>query len=150
MLRRKAKSLVVVHSVLFLCTGNSARSIVAEALLKEMSPESHRSQSAGSHPVGVVNPAALQLLEKYGHDVDHLRSKSWDEFCGDLAPSIDTVITVCDNAAGESCPVWNGSPVTLHWSLPDPAAVADNSARAEAFEAIYADLKDRIADLLRA
>lgn len=121
-----------MHSVLFLCTGNSARSIVAE-----------------SHPVGAVNPGALQLLEKQGHDIDELRSKSWDEFCGDQAPFIDTVITVCDNAAAESCPVWNGSPVTLHWGLPDPASVEDSVARADAFDAIYADLRRKISEFLK-
>ncbi len=114
-----------------------------------MSPERHRSYSAGSQPVGAVNPGALQLLQDHGHHTDAMRSKSWNDFCGDQAPSIDTVITVCDNAAGESCPVWKGSPVTLHWGLPDPAAIEDDAARAEAFEAIYADLSERIAEFLK-
>ena len=114
-----------------------------------MSPELHRSHSAGSHPVGVVNPGALQLLHDHGHNTDDLRSKSWDEFCGDPAPPIETVITVCENSAGESCPVWNGKPVTIHWGLPDPAAIEDSAARAQAFEAIYADLRQRIAGFLK-
>lgn len=138
-----------MHNVLFLCTGNSARSIVAEVLLNAMSPEVHHGYSAGSHPVGKVNQGALQLLKKHGHDPRNLRSKSWDEFCGDQAPSIDTVITVCDNAAAESCPIWNGSPETLHWGLPDPTAAAGGAAQAQAFEAAYANLRHRIAEFLK-
>lgn len=137
-----------MRNVLFLCTGNSARSIIAEATLRKLSPGNHRSFSAGSHPVGAVNPGALQLLQDHGYSTDDFRSKSWDEFCGNDAPSIDTVITVCDNAAGESCPLWNGSPQTLHWGLPDPAAVEDNAARRDAFEAIYAELQLRIMSFL--
>ena len=136
-------------NVLFLCTGNSARSVVGEVLLRDLGAASHQSFSAGSQPVGKVNPGANQVLQAHGHTTDGLRSKSWDEFTGADAPKIDTVITVCDNAAAESCPVWNGAPVTLHWGLPDPAGVADDDERAAAFEATYRALHERISKFLR-
>ena len=124
-------------NVLVLCTGNSARSILGEVLINELGGDKFRAFSAGSFPVGKVNPGALQKLRKEGHSVDGLASKSWDRFSGTDAPVIDIVITVCDNAAGESCPIWNGAPVTVHWGIPDPAADGD-------FDAAYARLRRRV------
>lgn len=105
--------------------------------------------SAGSHPVGQVNPGAIDKLAAEGHSVAGLASKSWDEFTGVGAPAIDLVVTVCDNAAGETCPVWNGSPVTLHWAVPDPAAFDDPDERRRAFDFAYDALRDRITGYLR-
>jgi arsenate reductase len=111
------------YTALFLCTGNSARSILAEALLNELGRGRFIAYSAGSHPNGVVNPFAIEYLAGIGLPVDGLRSKSWNEFAFDGAPRIDFIFTVCDQAAGEVCPFWPGRPMTAHWGVPDPAAV---------------------------
>jgi protein-tyrosine-phosphatase len=134
-------------SVLFLCTGNSARSILAEALLNRDGGGRFRAFSAGSFPKGAVHPMALELLRDKGFPLAGLRSKSWDEFAGAGAPVLDLVITVCDNAAGETCPVWPGHPARAHWGIADPAAVEGDGQRA-AFEETYRLLETRIADLL--
>src|SRR5205085_4486821 len=118
------------RNVLFLCTGNSARSILAEAILNRDGGGRFRAWSAGSFPKGAVHPMALALLAGHGVDKSGLRSKSWDEFLGDEAPVFDHVITVCDNAAGEVCPIWPGHPARAHWSIPDPAAVEGEGQRA--------------------
>ncbi len=133
------------HNVLFLCTGNSARSILAESILNRAGQGRLRGFSAGSFPVGQVNPFALALLEKLNHPVEALRSKSWDEFTADGAPRVDFVITVCDNAAGEVCPIWPGHPVNAHWGFPDPAAVEGSHTEKElAFAEVYKELTARI------
>ena len=131
--------------VLFLCTGNSARSILAEALLNALGNGRFAAHSAGSHPTGRVHPLALAALDEIGVPVHGPRSKSWDEFAAPGASPIDIVITVCDNAAGEVCPVWPGRPATAHWGLPDPAAVdGDEEKRRSAFLATALELKHRI------
>ncbi|MEM7432284.1 MAG: arsenate reductase ArsC [Pseudomonadota bacterium] len=135
-------------NVLFLCTGNSARSILAEVLLNARSIAGVTAYSAGSQPVGAVNPGAIEVLSKHGHEVADLRSKSWDEFAGASAPSVDFVVTVCNNAAGEQCPIWNGSPMVEHWGLPDPAAVDDDAERRQAFATTYDDLLSRVDDFM--
>lgn len=135
-----------VFNVLFLCSGNSARSILAEAILNHTGKGRFRAFSAGSFPSGTVNPFALELLQKHALPVADLRSKSWDEFAQPDAPAIDFVFTVCDNAAGEVCPVWPGTPVTAHWGVEDPAAVqgSDDDKR-KAFLTAYTQLQRRIA-----
>lgn len=132
-------------NVLFLCTGNSARSILAEALMNHLGKGRFRAFSAGSHPTGKVNPFAVKLLENQGLPVDDLRSKSWDEFGAPDSPPLDFVFTVCDNAAGEACPVWPGQPMTAHWGIEDPAAVEGADIQKEAaFVAAFRYLKTRI------
>ncbi|WP_300302635.1 arsenate reductase ArsC [Ferrovibrio sp.] len=134
-----------VYNVLFLCTGNSARSILAEAIMNEMGKGRFRAFSAGSMPKGQVHPAALDLLKQSGHPIDGLRSKSWDEFAEAGAPKMDFVFTVCDNAANEVCPIWPGQPMTAHWGLPDPAAVESSETEQRlAFADTYRMLRNRI------
>ena len=117
-----------VYNVLFLCTGNSARSILAEALLNVLGKGRFRAYSAGSHPVGRVQPLAIELARELGYDIAQLRSKSWDAFAATDAPRMDFILTVCDSAAGEACPLWPGHPATAHWGVPDPAAVEGSEA----------------------
>ena len=137
------------YRVLFLCTGNSARSIIAESLLNHNGDGRFIGYSAGSHPRGEVHPHALKLLLSRGHDIENLRSKSWDEFEAEAVPSMDFVFTVCDNAANEPCPVWPGRPVTAHWGLADPAGVeGTETERLKAFEIAYGLLKERVAAFL--
>jgi len=124
-------------NVLVLCTGNSARSILGEVLINDLGSGRCQGFSAGSQPVGQVNPGAITKLTIEGHAVDGLESKSWDRFSGPHAPRIDIVLTVCDNAAGETCPLWNGAPVTVHWGIADPAENGD-------FETAYARLRRRV------
>jgi arsenate reductase (thioredoxin) len=131
--------------VLFVCTGNSARSIIAEGLLNHLGPARFRAHSAGSHPKGEVHPLALEALRHFGIPTDGLRSKSWDEFSQPGSPPLHFVFTVCDNAAGETCPVWIGQPMTAHWGLPDPAAVhGSDEAKRHAFIDTAVALKRRI------
>lgn len=134
-----------VYNVLFLCTGNSARSILAEAYLNHRGQGRFRAYSAGSHPTGEVNPMVLELLKRCGLPASGLRSKSWDEFAEPGAPQLDFVFTVCDRAAGELCPVWPGQPVTAHWGVPDPAAVqGDDRQKMRAVEEALRILERRI------
>jgi protein-tyrosine-phosphatase len=132
-------------NVLFLCTGNSARSILAEATMNSRGAPRFRAFSAGSQPTGRVNPFAIELLQKNRLPTDGLRSKTWDEFAAAGAPRLDFVITVCDNAAGEVCPLWPGQPITAHWGVPDPAAAtgSDDDKR-RAFFTAYTRLANRI------
>ncbi len=133
-------------AVLFLCTGNSCRSIMAEAILNKLGAGKFRAYSAGSQPKGEVNPETLRLLASLGYDTAPLRSKSWAEFAKPGAPSLDFVFTVCDNAAGEACPVWPGQPMTAHWGVPDPAEAEGTPAEvALAFKDAYRMLHQRIA-----
>jgi protein-tyrosine-phosphatase len=134
------------YEVLFLCTGNSARSVIAESVLNKLGKGRFHAHSAGSHPKGSVNPAAVRLLESLGYETSGLRSKSWSEFARTSAPEMDFVFTVCDDAAGETCPVWPGKPMTAHWGVPDPAAAAGNEAEiAHAFAEAYRMIHQRIA-----
>ncbi|MBN8479530.1 MAG: arsenate reductase ArsC [Burkholderiales bacterium] len=136
--------------VLFLCTGNSARSIMAESLLRQMGGGRLVAHSAGSRPAGTVNPYAIDQLLRSGLPVDGLRSKSWEEFAAPGAPALDLVITVCDNAAGEICPIWPGHPLTAHWGVPDPAAVdGDDDTKRRAYADACERLAARIARLVR-
>lgn len=133
------------YNVLFLCTGNSARSILAEAITNRMSNGKFRAYSAGSMPKGEVHPQALKVVEGMGYDASEFRSKPWDEFAVAGAPELDFVITVCDNAAGEVCPVWPGQPISSHWGMPDPAAVEGSSTEvALAFNDTVRMLRNRI------
>ena len=131
------------YNVLFLCTGNSARSILAEAILNKDGAGRFKAYSAGSFPKGEVHPAALNLLRELGYSTDGYRSKSWDEFAADGAPPLDFVFTVCDNAAGEVCPVWPGQPMTAHWGIEDPAAI-EGDKQPQAFRNAYYSLQRRI------
>lgn len=134
------------YNVLFLCTGNSARSIMAEAILNTMGAGKFRAYSAGSQPKGFVHPEALRLLQSLGYDTSGFRSKSWSEFADPGAPLLDFVFTVCDNAAGNTCPLWPGQPMTAHWGVPDPAAATGTAAEvAFAFKDAYRMLHQRIA-----
>ena len=136
-------------NVLFLCTGNSARSILAEALLSELgAPHGVLAWSAGSTPSGAPHPDALAELARRGHRTDLFRSKSWDEFGGPDAPVMDIVVTVCDSAAAEACPVWPGAPVSVHWPAPDPAHIEDDAERRRAFSDVYDLMRRRVEDLL--
>ena len=136
-------------NVLFLCTGNSARSILAEAYLNSAARGRFVAYSAGSHPAGKVNPFAIDLLEKNRLPTQGLRSKNWDEFAAPGAPKMDFVFTVCDNAAGEVCPIWPGQPITAHWGVADPAAVVgSDEAKRKAFLRAFTELSTRINLLL--
>ena len=132
------------YHVLVLCTGNSARSILAEVLLNALGKGRFIAHSAGSKPAGRVNPFALELLQQQGFNTEGLRSKSWDEFAVPGAPEFDFIFTVCDNAAGEACPLWLGKPATAHWGIPDPAHVEGDDARRAAFKKAAEQLARRI------
>ena len=135
----------MTYTVLFLCTGNSARSILAEAILNKVGAGRFQAYSAGSQPRGAVNPYALELLKRLDYDISQFRSKPWDEFASADSPKLDFVITVCDNAAGEVCPIWPGQPMMAHWGMPDPAAVEGSPAEiAVAFADTYRMLNNRL------
>jgi arsenate reductase len=143
-LLRKVKA-QAPYNVLFLCTGNSARSILAESLLNHWGQGRFRAFSAGSFPKGQVHPLALELLKRMNLPSEGLRSKSWDEFVSPDAPTIDFILTVCDNAAGEVCPVWPGKPMTVHWGIADPAVVKGSDAdKALGFRKAFTELETRI------
>jgi len=133
------------YNVLFLCTGNSARSIIGECLIQRWGPGRFKGFSAGSHPRGEVHPLALEILRKYNHATDHLRSKDWAEFAQPEAPVMDFVFTVCDKAGAETCPVWPGQPMIAHWGITDPAAVeGERMVQLAAFHTAYRELENRI------
>lgn len=134
-----------VYNLLFLCTGNTARSILAESILRKIGAGKFRAFSAGSHPKGIVNPFALKVLAAHKYPTDGFRSKSWDEFSGPDAPVMDFVVTVCDSAAGEACPLWPGQPIMAHWGIEDPAAAEGSDIDKErAFETAFRYLSRRI------
>lgn len=134
-----------IYNLLFLCTGNSARSIMAECILRRLGQGRFRPFSAGSHPTGRVNPYAIELLRRFNYATDALRSKDWEEFARPGAPELDFVLTVCDKAAGEACPVWPGQPVTAHWGFPDPASFEGSEAERRAeFADVYGQIHNRI------
>ena len=137
------------YQILILCTGNSARSIMAEAIINTLGAGRFVAHSAGSQPAGRVHPLALEKLSAIGYPTAQLRSKSWDEFAATDAPQMDFIITVCDNAAGETCPLWPGQPISAHWGFPDPAAVQGSAAEQRAaFERVFAALTQRVRLLL--
>jgi arsenate reductase len=134
-----------IFNVLFLCTGNSARSIMAEALVSTMGHGRFRGYAAGSQPGGIVNPFAIEQVAATGYAIDQLRSKSWDEFAAADAPQMDFIITVCDNAAGEVCPFWPGHPIAAHWSFEDPAAfIGSDEEKREEFHRIFRQIMARV------
>lgn len=134
-----------IYNVLFLCTGNTARSVLAEGILRKDGAGKFRSFSAGSQPKGIVNPFALKTLEAYGYSANGYRSKSWEEYASPDAPVMDFVFTVCDSAAGEACPLWPGQPMTAHWGIPDPAAVEGTDIEKQAaFNDAFRFLRNRI------
>lgn len=143
MLRSGSGCMSRPYNVLFLCTGNSARSIMAEALLNRDGAGRFRAFSAGSFPKGQVHPMSLELLKSLGFETEGLRSKSWDEFAAPGAPQIDFILTVCDDAAGETCPIWPGHPMTAHWGIEDPAGV-EGDGQLQAFQTALTYLKRRI------
>ena len=135
-----------IFNVLFICTGNSARSIMAEAIMNQQSRGHFRAFSAGSHPVGQLSPAAVDLLQRHHFDTSQLRSKNWREFASTEAPKMDFVLTVCDKAAGEVCPAWPGQPISAHWGIEDPVAVQGDEAQTrKAFSDAFMTLQRRIA-----
>lgn len=138
-----------IFNVLVLCTGNSARSILGEALFNHLGQGRIRAFSAGSQPSGKVNPVALETLENHGVPLPEARSKSWDEFAAPGAPALDFIFTVCASAAGEACPIWPGHPATAHWGIDDPAHVEPLAARRAAFETAYGELEKRISAFLQ-
>ncbi len=134
-----------IYNTLFICTGNSARSIISEALLNHLGKGRFKAFSAGSHPTGIVNPFTITTLERMRLPIEGYRSKSWDEFSTPNAPALDFAITVCDNAAGEICPVWPGQPMSAHWGVPDPAAIeGDDERKLKAFADAALIMKRRI------
>ncbi len=134
-----------IFNVLFLCTGNSARSIMAEVLLRRFGAARFHAHSAGSHPAGAVNPFTLQVLDAHGFPTEGLRSKSWDEFAQPGAPELDFVFTVCDKAAGEVCPVWPGQPITAHWGFEDPVGFeGGDEAKRRLFEKVFKEISTRV------
>lgn len=136
---------MALRNILFLCTGNSARSIMAEAYVTHVAQSRWRASSAGSHPTGVVNPLALETLKRSGMRVDDAHSKGWNTFAGADVEQMDVVITVCDNAAGETCPYWPGAPLTLHWPFPDPAAAEGSEAEKLAvFATVFAQIRAKV------
>lgn len=139
----------MTQNILILCTGNSCRSILAEAIFQKQGTPRFNTYSAGSFPKGQVNPNALELLKELGYETSHFRSKSWDEFTGASAPELNIVITVCGNAAAEQCPVWIGAPVQTHWGIDDPADTVGTQAEIEtAFQLAYGRLHQRITNFL--
>jgi len=137
------------YSILILCTGNSARSIMAEALFNVLGKGTFRAYSAGSHPSGTVNPFAIERCEALGYDTSELRSKSWDEFATPDAPHMDFVITVCDQAAGEVCPIWPGKPMTAHWGFEDPAAFeGSDEDKRKVFTKVYRQIMSRVSQFV--
>ena len=132
------------YNVLILCTGNSARSVLGEVLFNSLGKGKFKAYSAGSKPAGKVNPGAIEWLQAHGHSTEGLRSKSWDEFSKSDAPEFDFIFTMCDNAAGETCPLWLGHPATAHWGIPDPAHIEGDEARRAAFSKAAEQLARRI------